>query len=222
MQQENERPDAPSSQAPGTGEETPVAAATAGDPGGEALDAPETAGDAADETARRLEALSAENRKLKEDYLRALAEAENARRMADKRIEDNNKYALQGFARALLGVADNLSRALMAAPETTRQENETLRTLAVGVEMTARELEAVLTKHAVRRVEALNQPFDPNLHQAVQELEDVTVPTGTVVQVYQDGYVLNERLLRPAMVVVSRGGPRREEVSANEAVDRTI
>nr|WP_242390491.1 nucleotide exchange factor GrpE [Pararhodospirillum photometricum] len=196
MQQPTETPDAPEPQTPA---EAPGA---------------EPPADPSEDLARRVEALTAENRKLKEDYLRALAEAENARRMADKRIEDNTKYAITNFARGILGVADNLARALSAAPEEARQEHEILRTLAVGVEMTARELENALAKHEVRRVQPLNEPFDPNLHQAVQELEDVTVPSGTVVQVYQDGYTLHGRLLRPAMVVVSRGGPKRETVIA--------
>lgn len=158
----------------------------------------------------RVVTLEAENHKLKEDYLRALAEAENARRMADKRIEDNSKYAVSNFARALLSVADNLGRALMAAPDHLRDTNEPLKSLAVGVEMTERELEGTLAKYQVTKINALGQPFDPNLHQAMQEQEDPSVPTGTVVQVYQDGYTIHGRLLRPAMVVVSRGGPKRD------------
>ncbi|MBE1236131.1 nucleotide exchange factor GrpE [Phaeovibrio sulfidiphilus] len=158
----------------------------------------------------RVAALEAENRKLKEDYLRALAEAENARRMADRRIEDNNKFAVSNFAKALLGVADNLGRALLAAPGQARETNEPLNNLAIGIEMTERELQRTLGDYKVRRIQSLNAPFDPNLHQAVQEVEDTSVPTGTVVQVYQDGYQIHDRLLRPAMVVVSRGGPKRD------------
>lgn len=188
------------------------------DPATDALPGEET-GDQGSEgsLALRVVTLEAENHKLKEDYLRALAEAENARRMADKRIEDNSKYAVSNFARALLSVADNLGRALMAAPSHLRETNEPLKSLAVGVEMTERELEGTLAKYQVAKINAVGQPFDPNLHQAMQEVEDPSIPTGTVVQVYQDGYTIHDRLLRPAMVVVSRGGPKRDVPPATPA-----
>ncbi|WP_413204499.1 nucleotide exchange factor GrpE [Rhodospirillum sp. A1_3_36] len=183
--------------------------------------------DGAEDPEARIAALEAENRKLKEDYLRALAEAQNAKRMADKRIEDNSRYAVSNFARAVLGVADNLTRALMAAPLEARETNDMIKNLAVGVEMTAKELENALSQYQVRKVEAQDAAFDPNFHQAVQEVENTAVPTGTVVQVLQDGYVIHDRLLRPAMVMVSRGGPKREaKVEAEEGgavgVDRTV
>lgn len=158
---------------------------------------------------QRIADLEAEVRKLKEDYLRALADAQNVKRMADKRIEDNSKYAVSNFAKELLSVADNLGRALLAATPDARKSDQ-VNTLAVGIEMTEKELSSALGKYGVRKVDSLNQPFDPNFHQAVQEVEKTDVPTGTVVQVFQDAYVIAERLLRPAMVVVSRGGPKRE------------
>lgn len=198
-------------------------------PAGEALDsmggAADQQGAPAGDPMARLAELEAENERLKNEYMRALADAQNAKRMADKRISDNSKYAVSNFAKAVLNVADNLSRALMAAPDSLRSENEALKSLAVGVEMTAKELDNALAQHGVRRVEALNAPFDPNFHQAVQEVENTAVPAGTVVQVFQDGYVVHDRLLRPAMVVVSRGGPKREaaaEASAATGVDQTI
>lgn len=162
---------------------------------------------------QRIADLEAEVRKLKEDYLRALADAQNAKRMADKRIEDNSKYAVSNFAKELLSVADNLGRALLAATPEARKDAQ-VNTLAVGIEMTEKELASALGKYGVRKVDSLNQPFDPNFHQAVQEVEKTDVPAGTVVQVFQDAYVIAERLLRPAMVVVSRGGPKREAVAA--------
>jgi molecular chaperone GrpE len=183
--------------------------------------------DGAEDPEARIAALEAENRKLKEDYLRALAEAQNAKRMADKRIEDNSRYAVSNFARAVLGVADNLTRALMAAPLDARETNDMIKNLAIGVEMTAKELDNALSQYQVRKVEAKDAAFDPNFHQAVQEVENTAVPSGTVVQVLQDGYVIHDRLLRPAMVMVSRGGPKREaKVEAEEGgasgVDRTV
>jgi molecular chaperone GrpE len=146
---------------------------------------------------------------LKSEKLSALAEAENAGKRADKRIADNAKYAVSNIAKALLAVADNLGRALMAAPAESRAANEALKNLATGVELTSKELETVLENQGVRKMNALNQPFDANFHNAIQEVENATVPASTVVQVFQDGYMIHDRLLRPAMVVISKGGPKR-------------
>ncbi len=147
---------------------------------------------------------------LKKEKLLALAEAENAGKRADKRVTENAKYAVANVTKALLQVADNLSRALLAAPPESRAANEALKNLAVGVELTEKELHTILENQGVRRVSSIGQAFDPNLHNAIQDVEDASVPSGTVVQVFQDGYMIHERLLRPAMVVVSRGGPKRE------------
>jgi len=172
----------------------------------------------ADPTARIAE-LEAEVEKLKAEYMRALADAQNAKRMADKRIEDNSKYAVSNFAKELLSVADNLGRALSAAPPEAREQNDMVNTLAVGVEMTEKELYTALGKYGVRKIDSQDKPFDPHLHQAMQEVERPDVPQGTVVQVYQDGYTIHDRLLRPAMVAVSRGGPKREPESAEQGGD---
>lgn len=157
----------------------------------------------------KIAALEAEVAQLKNDYLRALADTQNAKRMAQKQIEDNSKYAMSNFAKELLPVADNLTRALMAAPEAARAASTDLNTLAVGVEMTEKELQNALGKYGVRRIDSLNQPFNPHHHQAMQEVDRTDIPSGTVVMVYQDGYLIQDRLLRPAMVVVSKGGPAR-------------
>ena len=152
---------------------------------------------------------------LKSEKLLALAEAENAGKRADKRIADNAKYAVANIAKALLQVADNLGRALLAAPPESRAANDTLKNLAHGVELTEKELGVVLENQGVRKLNVLNQPFDANFHNAIQEVENTGVPAGTVVQVFQDGYMIHDRLLRPAMVVVSKGGPKREGGAAN-------
>jgi molecular chaperone GrpE len=162
----------------------------------------------------RIAELEALVERLKSEKLLALAEAENAGKRADKRIADNAKYAVSNIAKALLQVADNLGRALLAAPPEARSSNETLKNLATGVELTSKELETVLENQGVRRMNALNQPFDANFHNAIQEVENTSVPSGTVVQVFQEGYMIHDRLLRPAMVVVSRGGPKRETGAA--------
>ena len=162
---------------------------------------------------------------LKSEKLLALAEAENAGKRADRRISDNAKYAVSNIAKALLQVADNLSRALLAAPAETRAGHDGLKNLATGVELTERELLGVLENQGVRKLNAFNQPFDANFHNAIQEVENKDVPSGTVVQVFQDGYMIHDRLLRPAMVVVSKGGPKREAgagAAAASGVNTTI
>ncbi|KAA5605183.1 nucleotide exchange factor GrpE [Roseospira marina] len=176
--------------------------------------AAESEADAGIDLDSRCAELEAEVETLRRDYLSALAEAQNAKRMADKRIQDNTKYAVSNLAKAVLPVADNLDRAAAAAPAEAREADPNLKNLAIGVEMTARELINALGQHGVRRIEAMDQPFDPNLHQAMQEMERPDVPAGTVVQVYQEGYVIHDRLLRPAMVVVSKGGPKRSAATA--------
>ena len=123
---------------------------------------------------------------------------------------------MSNIAKALLQVADNLGRALLAAPAEVRT-NETVKNLAMGVELTEKELVNVLEQQGVRKINSLDQPFDANFHNAIQEVENTAVPSGTIVQVLQDGYVIHERLLRPAMVIVSRGGPKREASSTNAA-----
>ncbi|WP_299443868.1 nucleotide exchange factor GrpE [uncultured Rhodospira sp.] len=177
------------------------------DPAPDGADA--ATGGEADDPAERIAELEAEVARLNREYLSALAEAQNTKRIADKRIQDNAKYAVSNLAKAILPVADNMDRALAAAPAEARASDPALNNLAVGVEMTAKELLNALGQYGVKRIEAMNQPFDPNLHQAMQEMENPDVPAGTVIQVYQDGYVIHDRLLRPAMVVVSRGGPKR-------------
>lgn len=170
---------------------------------------PPNAEAAAAALADRVNTLEALTETLKNERLMALAEAENAGKRADKRIADNAKYAVSNICKSLLQVADNLGRALLAAPAEART-NDTLKNLATGVELTEKELMTVLENQGVKRVVSLNQAFDANLHNAIQEVENTSVPSGTVVQVFQEAYMIHDRLLRPAMVVVSRGGPKRE------------
>jgi molecular chaperone GrpE len=165
----------------------------------------------------RIAELEAQLEEAKKERLLALAEAENAGRRADKRIADNSKYAVANVVKSFLAVADNLGRAMLAAPPEARASNEALKNLATGVELTEKELQTILENNGVKRITALNAPFDANFHNAIQEVENTTVPSGTVVQVFQDGYVIHDRLLRPAMVVVSKGGPKREPKPAGDA-----
>jgi len=181
--------------------------------------APEDAADPIDQGLARLADLEKQLEEAKKERLLALAEAENASRRADKRIADNAKYAVSNICKALVAVADNLGRALLAAPADVRATNDALKNLATGVELTEKELLTVLESNGVRRITSLNQPFDANFHNAVQEVENTTVPSGTVVQVFQEGYVIHDRLLRPAMVIVSKGGPKRASEAKADAKD---
>jgi len=150
--------------------------------------------------------LEKEVSELKDKLLRALAEAENIRRRGEREREDTAKYAMSAFARDILPVADNLGRALAALGPEVRGKDPSLDSLVAGIELTDRELTAVLERHGIRRVNPVGEKFDHNFHQAMMEVDDPTKPSGTVVQVLQTGYVLRDRLLRPAMVAVSKGG----------------
>lgn len=143
---------------------------------------------------------------LKDQLLRALAEAENARRRARKDVEEARAYAISRFAQDLLGVADNLGRALESIPAERRAGDEAVKAIADGIEMTARELDSVLGRHGIARIDPLGETFDYNLHQALFETANTDAPDGTVVQVAQVGYRIGDRLLRAAMVGVAKGG----------------
>lgn len=153
----------------------------------------------------RIAELEADNAKLKDQALRALAETENIRRRSEREREDTAKYAISGFAKSLLDAADNLRRAIDAVPAGAVEADAALKTLVDGVAATERQLLAAFERHGVTRIEPVGETFDPNFHQAMFELPGTGKPAGTIVQVIQPGYVLQGRLLRPAMVGVARG-----------------
>jgi molecular chaperone GrpE len=154
-------------------------------------------------------ALTKEVADLKDKHLRALAEMENLRRRTEREIVDGRLYGIAGFARDVLGIADNMRRALDAVGSDMRQEADAgVKALLDGVELTERELLKTLEKHGIKKFEPLGEKFDPNLHQAMYEVPDPALPSGTVIQVVQAGYKIGERILRPAMVAVSKGGPK--------------
>jgi molecular chaperone GrpE len=152
-------------------------------------------------------AAQAEAAALKDQLLRALAETENVRRRAARDKEDAAKFAMAGFAREVLGVADNLSRAIEAISPESLDKDPALKTLFEGVQATQRQLDTAFEKQAIKKVWPLGEKFDSNLHQAMFEVPGTDKPAGTVVQVLQAGYTLHERLLRPAMVGVAKGQP---------------
>ena len=154
-----------------------------------------------------VEQLQAEKADLQDKQLRALAEAQNVRRRAQQDVEKERKFGIERFARDVLSVADNLGRALSALPADLEAIDPALRNVIVGVQATDRELQSVLERHGVTRVEALGRPFNAEFHQAMMEVEDPSVPAGTVIQELIPGYLIAGRLLRAAMVAVSKGGP---------------
>lgn len=152
--------------------------------------------------------LEGEIASLKDQLLRAMAETENVRRRAQRDREDSVKYAAVPVIKDLLGVADNLQRALESVPQEQVAENEPMRNLRLGVEMTLKELQSVFERHGIKIVNPLGARLDPHLHEALYEIEDPSKPAGTVVQIIQAGYTLHDRLLRPARVGISKGGPK--------------
>lgn len=154
-------------------------------------------------------ALAAENAELKDRSLRALADVENMRRRTQKEVADARAYGATNFARDMLTVVDNISRALEAVPEADRAAlDERTRGLVEGIELTQRDMLKTLERHGVKMISPLGERFDPNLHQAMFEAPDPSVPNGTVVQVLQVGFTIADRVLRPALVGVSKGGPK--------------
>lgn len=147
---------------------------------------------------------------LKDQALRGLAEAENTRRRAERELGDMSKYAVTGFARDLVSVIENLQRAVESISPELKEAQPAVGNLAVGVEMTLKELLGVFERNGIKRIDPLGQKFDHNLHQAVAQVETPDAEPGTVVQVLQAGYVIHDRLLRPAMVGVAAGGAQKQ------------
>jgi len=139
----------------------------------------------------------------KQEVLYARADTQNVRRRMEKDVADARSYASTGFARDILSVADNLGRAIDAVPEALR-EDEKFKGLVAGIEATQRELDKVFSQHGVTRIAAKGMPLDPNQHQAIMEMPTADAEPGTIVQEMQAGYMIKDRLLRPAMVVVAK------------------
>jgi molecular chaperone GrpE len=156
-----------------------------------------------------VDALLAENAELKDRLLRTIAEMENLRKRNEREMGDIRTYAIANFARDMLVATDNLSRALMMMPEDARRTADaSTRALIDGIEMTEREMQRLLQKNGVKPIEAEGQKFDPHRHQAMFEVPDDSVPEGTVVQVAQAGFAIGDRVLRPAMVGIAKGGAK--------------
>lgn len=164
-----------------------------------------------------VELLKAENSELRDRFMRLAAEQDNLRRRTERDVKDAKSYSVAGFARDMLAVSDNLRRALDAVPTEMRATADAaLTTLLEGVELTERSMLSALERHGVKKIEAEGQKFDPNFHQAMFEIPNPAVANNTVVQVVQAGYTIGERVLRPAMVGVAKGGPKLDAAAAPE------
>ena len=195
--------------------------------------APEAANDTAPEVKAEtaeaaapdpIETLKSENAELRDRLLRSAADMENLRKRTEREIGDTRSYAIAGFARDMLTATDSLSRALMMLPHEAREAADaTTKSLIEGIEMTEREMQRLLAKHGVKPIEAEGQKFDPHRHQAMFEVPDPTRPEGTVVQVVQTGFSIGDRVLRPAMVGVAKGGPKPgAEHAADGGIDKSV
>jgi molecular chaperone GrpE len=194
----------------------PISPASQNDAEPQASSAEAFAGDQTDALAQ----FAAENADLKDRLLRAVAEMENLRRRTEREISDTRQYGVASFAREILTVGDNLRRALDAVPQESRASAEGVwSSLLEGVELTERELVKILARNGVTVVEPAGQRFDPNMHQAMFEVVDPTLPAGTIVNVIQPGYMIGERVLRPAMVSVAKGGPKTPRPTADAAAN---
>lgn len=198
------------------------------DPAGDA--APEAESPAAEFDAAQVDAaeedpvvrLEGEVAVLKDQLLRALAETENIRRRSARERDDAVKFAAVPLIKDIIGVADNLRRALSSVPADAAGGNEAggneqLKTLLDGVEMTEKDLQSVFARHGIERIDPMGERLDPHFHEALFEVPDASVPAGTVVQVLQAGYRLRERLIRPAQVGIAKGGPSATAANPDRA-----
>jgi len=179
---------------------------------------PENGADGQPDPFAVLEKLTAENAELKDRNLRTLAEMENLRRRTEKEVADSRIYGVTNFARDMLTFADNLQRAIASVPAEARAGAEgPLKAFVEGIEVTERDFLSRLAKYGVKKIEPQGQKFDPNMHEALFEMPDPSVPAGTVVQVMEAGYSIGDRCLRPAKVGVARGGPKAAAETASQA-----
>ncbi|MBL1241482.1 MAG: nucleotide exchange factor GrpE [OCS116 cluster bacterium] len=169
----------------------------------------EAAAEALQAAATQIETLTEEVASLKDRLLREMAEMENLRRRSAKEKADASKFAITGFARDMISVGDNLDRALQALPADVRENAaDEIKNLFTGVEMTNQEMMNIFDRHGIKQLNPKNEKFNPNFHQAMFEVPNTEIPNGTVTEVVQVGYAIGDRVLRPALVGVSKGGPK--------------
>ena len=154
------------------------------------------------------ELLEIEIADLKDRYIRLAADMENLRKRTERERSELKKYAVSEFARDILPLSDNFQRAIDAVPLEAAEQDEALKSFLEGVKMNERQLQKVLERHGVTQLDPKGEKFDPNMHQAVQQIDNAELPNNTVCEVFQVGYVIADRVLRPAVVSVAKGGPK--------------
>jgi len=160
------------------------------------------------DVAADLDTLLSENAEMRDKLLRTMADMENLRQRTEREKTDTSRYAISNFARDVLTIGDNLRRTIEHVPADAAAQDPALKSFLEGVELTERELLKMMEKHGVTKLEPLGQRFDPNQQQAMYEVPTTEVPEGTVVEVMQAGYTIGDRVLRPALVAVSKGGAK--------------
>ncbi len=183
---------------------------------------PTTDSEAVDDPTPRIAELEAENAALRDKALRATADAENTRRRAEREQKETTKFAVTGFARDLISVFENLSRASASISDEARKADAQLNNLAMGVDMTLSEMTQAFAKHQITRIDPMGQPFDHNLHQAMNKVETTEHPEGTVVQVLQAAYTIHDRLLQPALVAVATAPKSTDNQSGGDEAPQHV
>jgi molecular chaperone GrpE len=174
---------------------------------------PETAESAVDPIA----VLEAEKDELRDKFLRLMADMENLRRRTEREVADARTYAVANFARDMLNVADNVRRGIETVSDETRASaDDSFKSFLEGIELTERDLLKTLERHGVKKLDPMGQKFDPHVHQAMFEVPNPDVASGTIVQVMQSGFVIGDRVLRPALVGVAKGGPKTSSSDTQE------
>jgi molecular chaperone GrpE len=189
--------------------------ASPGDPEATGLSGSEAAAEGARTVHDVIAALQAEAADLKDKWMRAHAEIDNIRKRTEREKEEIAKYAVAKLARDIVGVGDNLQRAIGAIPVGAAEQDPALKSFLEGVMLTERDLLNALERHGIKRLHPLNEPFNPHLHQAMMEMPRSDVPEGTIVEVFQPGFTIEDRVLRPAMVAVAKGGPKLPAVPSD-------
>lgn len=203
--------------------ETPAPDQTATDTPAEDPANPEAVATEAENQVNLLEKLAAEVKDIEDKNLRLAAEMENLRRRTEREKQDMAKFAITNFARDVLSIDDNLQRALQSVPEAAIEEDDALKALCEGVEMTGRELLNVFERYGITKLDPKGEIFDPNCHQAMFEIPNPEVPAGTIMEVVAPGFMIESRVLRPAMVGIAKGGekPVKEAEPAAENTNET-
>ncbi len=170
----------------------------------------------------KIKELEAQIAEIKDQALRAMADTENMRKRTERERGDMQKYAITSFAKDLLSVSDNLRRALETVPENSTEENDVLNNLVVGIEATERELLKVFEQKGITKIKPVGEKFNPNFHEVMFEAPSSEYPEGIITQVIESGYILNDRLLRPARVGGSKGAPEEPTEGSDHIVDKEV